>query len=59
MLYGEKMFKNGKTVGYLKFKSGKKVYLNSKEKLELIQKINIWQWEAVEKYKNNLKRKEG
>jgi hypothetical protein len=59
MLYGKKMFKNGKTVGYLKFKSGKKVYLNSEEKLELIQKINIWQWEAVEKYKNNLKRKEG
>ena len=49
MIYGSRQFKNGKTVGYLEFSTGKIVYLNAKEKKEFELKIELWQWEAVEK----------
>lgn len=42
MTFGTKEFKNGKTVGYLIFDSGKKVYLNTEELLEFFDKANYW-----------------
>jgi len=43
MTYGSKQLKNGKVVGYLIFNTGKKVYLNAKEKIELEDSIDYWQ----------------
>jgi len=53
MTYGAKKFKNGRTVGYLHFSTGKKIYLNPDEKEEFDQKVNYWQWIAMERLKNN------
>lgn len=42
MTFGTKRFKNGRQVGYLEFRSGKKVYLNSEELADFIDKIDYW-----------------
>ena len=42
MTYGSKQYKNGKIVGYLIFDSGKRVFLNEKEKKEFEIKIDYW-----------------
>ena len=43
MIYGTKEFKNGKRHGYLEFRTGKKVTLNSRELAEFDAKIRYWQ----------------
>ena len=39
MTYGTRQLKNGKVEGYLKFNTGKTVYLNPKENREYEQKL--------------------
>jgi len=39
MTYGSRGFKNGKSVGYLIFDTGKKIFLNAKEKQEFDHKL--------------------
>jgi len=51
MTYGTKIYKNGNTVGYLKFSTGKVIYLNKQENIEFNNKINYWQEIAKEKNK--------
>lgn len=48
MIYGAKVFNNGKTRGYLEFATGKKIVLNNEEKIEFDQKIEGWQAIAIE-----------
>lgn len=52
MIYTTKEYKNGKVVGYLRFDSGKNVYLNEKERKDLETKIRLWNYEAIEKRKH-------
>lgn len=51
MTFGTKEFKNGKTVGYLIFDSGKKVYLNQKELIEFFDVTEYWKecWKEQQK----------
>ena len=52
MTYGTKVFKNGKTHGYLVFDSGKRVVLNPKERADFENKIRYWEECAREKEKS-------
>lgn len=60
MTFGTREFKNGKIVGYLIFDSGKKVYLNTKERFEFLEKVEYWKEcdriEEVSKHKTELLR---
>ena len=42
MIYGSKIFKNGKKTSYLKFDTGKIVKLNEKESKEFDITIKLW-----------------
>lgn len=42
MTYGIKVFKNGKTHGYLIFDSGKHIVLNPRELTEIKNTIRYW-----------------
>jgi len=53
MIYGTKVLKNKKVRGYLHFQGGKKVVLSDSERFELELKIREWNYQAVEKYKEN------
>jgi len=49
MTFGTKQLKNGSRKGYLIFDSGKKVFLNAQELVDLECKIGFWNATAVEK----------
>lgn len=55
MIFGTKQYKNGKRVGHLVFDSGKRVFLNKLELLDLENKIREWNWSAIEKEHYNNK----
>jgi len=58
MVYGTKVFKNGNVVGELVFSTGKRIFLNKQETIELENKINMWQYIAeinTVKYLDGLK----
>ena len=42
MTYGTRQHKNGSITGYLHFSTGKNVFLNKQENIDLIQKIHYW-----------------
>jgi len=42
MIYGTRQFKNGKKHGYLEFRTGKKVTLNSHELAEFESKLRYY-----------------
>ena len=51
MTFGTRKFKNGKHRGYLTFGSGKRVVLSEAELAEFTQKIQDWQYSAIEQAK--------
>ena len=52
MTFGTRKFKNGHYRGYLTFFSGKRVVLSEAELAEFTQKIQDWQYTAIEKEKH-------
>jgi hypothetical protein len=50
MTYGARIHKNGKTTGYLLFKSGKRVFLTQEERAEFQEKLRFWNLVAIEQH---------
>lgn len=46
MTYGTKVYKNGSIVGYLKFNTGKTVFLNQKENIEFDLRLRDIEYNA-------------
>ena len=42
MTYGTRQLKNGNRVGVIEFSSGKRVFLNHKERQEFDDKVEYW-----------------
>ena len=51
MTYGNRLFKNGKRRGYMHFSTGKTVVLKHTECIEFENKVQLWQFDAIDKYK--------
>lgn len=54
MIYGSRLFKNGKERGYLEFNTGKKIVLKDKEKKEFDLKLREIEYtgKLKERYNN-------
>jgi|GEM_PF-3495375 len=58
MIFGTKIYKNGKRWGRLEFSTGKVIVLKPRELAELEVKINFWQEQARAKERENCEDKQ-
>lgn len=53
MTYGTKRYKNGKLTAIITFSTGKRVFLNEKERAELEEKLNYYKQAGRESFIND------